>query len=115
MKKMISTAILGGSLALGGCATSGKVQPSVTPAQVNDVIQTVQTDAQKVCGYLPLAETVAKILVTFVSSAAPTIQIASTIVNGICSQVKPAAAAKARARGALPTYRGVPIQGQFVR
>jgi hypothetical protein len=113
MKKSLLCILPAVGFALAGCQTTS-TGVSVTDQQVSQAISTVQQKAVTACGYLPAVETVASILATFVSSTAAPIQIATTVANGICNQVAPKGQSRLK-RATLPTYKGVPIQGEFVR
>lgn len=101
-----------GSLALAGCATPGGGSttisiPSIDPA----VIQQVQQTAVQVCGFLPAVETVAGIITSFTGGGIAVGAITAA-ANGICNAVT---AKGVRRGGPAPRYRGVRIQGRFVR
>lgn len=117
MKKIAVLGLLAGSLALAGCnATtgSGPKPPVVTETQVSSAINTVQQTAVKVCGYLPAVQTVTGILATFSGSAAPFIEVANVVANGICRAVTSKSSALNKGF-APPSYKGIVIQGDYVR
>jgi predicted small secreted protein len=108
MKRTILAAAVAGSLALGGCATTGG-----TPINVQSFIEQVQAAASVACGFLPTAETVAQIIAT----GNPIVTTAGDVANAICKAVTvppstpPAVAARLRAAGP-PTVAGVVIHGR---
>ncbi len=109
MKKFLLSAAVVGSLALGGCATTGPGGAPLTPA---DQIAQAQQVAVALCGYLPVYQTVQDIIVAGAYPVGmPAAQLANVIGNAICVAVT---AKSARLRGAVPTVNGVPIQGQWV-
>lgn len=116
---------------LGGCATTssfdpgtvggiitnvistGKI-PSITPeidAKVNAAVTQVQSITTTVCGFLPIASTVAGILATLAGAGAVE-QTAASVAQSICNAVTKKGA---RRGGAAPRLYGVPIRGKFVR
>jgi hypothetical protein len=94
--------------ALAAC-TVGQIPP-VTP--ITSVLpKDVQDAAVRVCGFLPAAETVAALIAAFGGPAVP--GVASQIAREVCEAVAPRPSSLRRA--GVPTVRGVPIKGEFVR
>lgn len=96
------------ALALGGCGTTDGGGGIPSPSDPR-VVQ-IQQQAAAICGWLPAATTVAKILTTF-SGGGATVDLVSTAAQGICSAIT----AKGFKRGAgAPSYRGVRIEARKV-
>jgi hypothetical protein len=70
-----------------------------------DAVAKIQAATVKLCGYLPYAETVAKLL-----SANPAVTAAAVVAERICGVVNP----QMRLMGGEPTLDGVVIQGEFI-
>lgn len=118
MNKTKRFLIAGAAMALLGMSACA-LNPNGSGGKVVDptIIDTAQTTAQTVCGFLPLAATVLDIL----ALANPVLATGEAIGTAICKSVmasSPAASAARVARAAPPvpaTVSGVPIQGRFVR
>lgn len=96
---------------LGGCAidpTTG--QPTITPpissGTDQSVAQKIQGGVSSLCGFVPSLLSVTDILATFAGGGSIA-AIADTVINGICTAVKPKGV---RRGGRLPVYRGVVIR-----
>lgn len=101
MRKTALVVIASGALWLSGCATTS------TGPNIDDIIAKVRSEAAKVCGFVPLAATVAEILAV----GNPALAAAGPIAAAICRAVtSPGAARGAR----VPTVNGVPVRGQFI-
>jgi hypothetical protein len=114
MRNLLASAVVAGSLLLGGCATTGTTTGTdpITGQPIATEIANVQALAVKICAFQPTEATVAAILATLVPGAAPVTAIISQVAASICSAV---AAPAARLRGAAwPEVNGVPINGHFV-
>lgn len=96
---------LAGVLSLAACNTTGGGSVGDRTAAL---IAQAQSIAQQVCGFLPVAESLAQI----VAQGRPELATASQIGNAVCSAVTKKTA---RRGGGAPTVAGVPVQGQFVR
>lgn len=108
MKKFLLSASLAGSMALGGCATTGGLPPDIT-----NQLEQAQQIAVQVCGFLPTIQTVQNIVVASAyPPGIPVAELANLIGNSICAAVK---AKSAKLGGKGPTFAGVPIKGQWVR
>lgn len=127
MKRIISAASALCILTLAGCQTPGSDSASNLGGAVGTIIGVLPTSVQaKVlqgCGYeLPLV-TIASIIATFSGSKASAgTAFATAVADGICRTVNaaPAPAPSAAvslfaARAAPPAYRGVVLDGKFVR
>lgn len=103
MKKFLMAGLLAGSTLLASCAT--------TPNGSTEV-GNVQQIAQRVCGFLPTAETVINIIGLNNSALAT----ATAIADAICAAVAPKMLRrKALRRLGPPTVGGVPVYGRFVK
>lgn len=102
MRKTAHVGLLAGALALSACGT---MNPN--PTTENQVDQIIAITMQ-VCKFVPTAATVAALL------GQPGFVSALEIANGICGAVK---APSQLRRGAVvqPSYRGVRIEGRFIR
>ena len=110
MRKLLIASLL--SLSLAGCATQGNGGggggvPSIDPATVQQIKDTAAT----ICGFVPTATTVASIIATFTGGGA-VVDMVGQAAQGICAAVT---AKGVRRGGPPPKYRGVRIQGKFVR
>lgn len=102
MRNAVIVAIMSGALWLSGCATTG------TGPTIDDLVAQIRQETAKICGFLPLATTVAEIL----AAGNPALLAASSVASAICQAVtSPGAARGSR----LPTVNGVAIRGQFLR
>ena len=104
---------LAAAVALGGCSGGGTL-PSVTTSEVQQTIDQVKAGAIKVCGYAPAFQTVLNIIGTFATQVAPISQSVDAIVSGICGAVT-AKGVTLRGGATEPVFRGIKIEGQFVR
>jgi hypothetical protein len=94
--------------------------PSLPDGGDPEKVAKIQAAAVKICGFLPMAETVAQILGT----ANPAVFTVSSVANSICKAVTKtpmptpiAASLMSGAKEAPQTYgtvNGVPVQGVFV-
>lgn len=97
------------ALSLAACATTNPA-PN-TP----DWVKSVQGGIVKACGYLPLAETVARIAATFVG-AAGVVDLADTVIKSVCTAVTTNPLADGPgAKDYKPHVNGVRIKGAFVK
>lgn len=130
--RFLATITLVCTLALGGCATTNglpdpgsiigavgnvinNLPPTGNPAidqKIADTIGQVQTITNRVCGFVPLAETVAGIVGTFTGTG-PIVGTVSGIADMICNAVKKPGAR--RGGRLVAKVRGVPVRGQFTR
>jgi hypothetical protein len=80
------------------------------------LIARVQDATKQICGFVPVAATVAAIL-DRVGSFGGSATMVATAANGICAAVTAAHAPRALYgdAGPKPTFRGVPIEGKFVK
>jgi hypothetical protein len=69
-------------LSLGACQTTGG-GTSPLPANISQIIAQARVIAEQVCGFLPVADDVAQIIL----AADPTYATASTIANAICRPI----------------------------
>lgn len=95
-------------LALASCAGP----PVPGPASGGGLVQSVQTIAQKICGFVPVAETVVGLF-----GSSPVLVTAGAIASAICGVVSRPSARRRAARGAADygSINGVRIVGQFAR
>jgi hypothetical protein len=90
------------SFALTGCNfPAGGVGPDPN---------TVVTDAEVLCNFLPAIDTVTAIIAT----GAPGLTTAEAIAEAICGSLPKGAARVALLSRAHPTVAGVPVNGQFI-
>lgn len=109
---LIVPALLAG-ITLGGCATTG----GAGAGGVSETISQIQSVAQQVCGFVPTATTVARVITTFTGGGGA-VDMVSQIASGICAAVASAPKSMVRGKKRLaraPVYRGVRIQGSFSR
>lgn len=118
IRRLILLAALAPALVLGGCATntdgtSTITFPSITVPTLlsTDTTEQIQSTANKICGFIPAASTVASIIATFTGGGA-LVDIVGQAARGICSAVT---AKGVRRGGPAPRYRGVAIHGNFSR
>jgi hypothetical protein len=79
------------------------------------LIARVQDATKQICGFVPVAATVAAIL-DKVGNFGGAATMVATAANGICAAVTAAAPqALYDDAGAKPSFRGVPIEGKFVK
>lgn len=102
IKKLLAAAVLSSTLLLSACGNIP--QPSATT--IDSDVQAVQAWATKICGFVPLAETV----INIVGAGGSVAQSAQSVANSICAAVT----SKAAKRGARPTVNGVKVRGYFV-
>jgi hypothetical protein len=117
--------VLASALALGGCATSGGIDPPsgtvpVSPiSSGNATVDAIIGNAVKGCGFLPTFETAAGILSTFVPQVGPGVDIADMVAKAICRAVLPGKSAGRMSfrRGDAEGLQinGVLIEGRFIR
>jgi hypothetical protein len=102
--------IAGIGTALSGCYAPGGLPSGLTPTDV----QNIQAEAVKLCGWLPVAETIVG-LIPVVPATANT--LADKIADEICKVVTAPTTPKPAARGALMSVvvNGQTVQGSFVR
>jgi hypothetical protein len=92
--------------------------------QISDVVQQVQTGAQKACGFVPAVSTVTQIITAFTGGAAAAAAVTDTI-QAICNAVAPPIAVSTnksvRRRAAVANRvvivngRSISVQGKFVQ
>jgi len=85
MKNILLAIILGFSVALGGCASTGGGVPSTTQADIEALIGQVQFYTKAACGFVPTAATIAAI----VSGGNPGVIAATSIAQAICTAIVP--------------------------
>lgn len=133
--RFLATLALIPILGLTGCATTNglpdptgvigvignvinNLPPTGNPAidqKIASAISEVQRITNQVCGFVPLAETVAGIVGTFTGTG-PIIGAASGIADMICRSVKkPGARRGATRTGVYGHVRGVAVKGNFTR
>lgn len=96
---------------LANCVTDGTGAPIIAaPVDNTSVIGNVQSQAAKICGFVPAGQTIADIVGTFTGTTAIT-SLVGTVASGICNAITKKGASRG---GKPPTYRGVPVQGSFV-
>jgi hypothetical protein len=91
------------ALSLGACQTAGTGGVAVGPA---DAVSQVQSLASKVCGFLPLAETVSALL------GVPSLGGVEGVASSICSAVTRRMVSRGGAK--TPIVAGVPVRGRFL-
>ena len=84
MKNILIAIVLGFSMALGGCASTGGV-PTQTQADIEALIAQVQSYTRTACGFVPTAASIAAIL----SGGNPGVIAATSIAQAICAAVAP--------------------------
>lgn len=107
MRKILISTLA--ALSVSGCATTGGLSTDPT-GQVATAIADVQAITTQICGFVPLAVTVADIL----AAGNPALGTAGSIAQAICNAVTPAKLG-ARKGAAIPTVADVQIHGRFVR
>jgi hypothetical protein len=104
MRKLLLVAAAAAVVGLSGCTTP--FNPATFAAQV-------QAETQKLCGYVPTAETITNLFATGV----PGVQLAETLANAICGAVGPApkttALFRAHAAAPPPVLYGVKLKGHY--
>jgi hypothetical protein len=91
------------ALALAGCS-GGAISPAVTTA-VSDIaaaVPGVQTEAQSLCQWTPLADDVSVLIGVLYPAGAPIATMVDGAAKAICAQVG-AAKASAKLRGSAPS------------
>jgi hypothetical protein len=99
MKKLLMVAAV--ALPLGGCVT-GRDGNIV----VGDYVVAVQQTAVSLCGFLPTAQFIGDLFLQ-----GETYDTVSTVASAICRAVS----ARSYRPGTVPTVKGVPVQGRFLR
>lgn len=107
MRSLVLSAAL--ALLLAGCDPN---DPRISPQNIDAAVTSVQQRVVQVCGFLPAERTISAILQTFMSSSIPYLSVVDSIATGICSKVGVPSSGR---RLSAPSYRGVRIQGNFVR
>lgn len=108
MRLMATLVFLGAAAMLGGCQTKPDGTKVIDPA----IVDTAQNIAVTVCGFLPLANTIAAIVAT----GNPLVLTGEAIGQAICAaEVKTASAARAGAAAPAPVVAGVVVQGRFIK
>lgn len=99
--------------ALGGAALAVALLFTLSAGKCEkepkELIGEVQAKAVAICGFLPVASTVAAILDALATGGQAT--IVATAANGICAAVKPKVNTL---KSEKPTFAGVVIEGEFV-
>ena len=102
--RLVTSAALAAALFLSLSAAKCEKEPA-------DIIKAVQTQAVKVCGFLPVAGTVAAIIDSL--GAGGSASVVAVAANGICAAVTPKV--NSLLDQGKPTFAGVEIEGEFVK
>jgi len=94
---------------LAACALPASITTAVTG--INNTVATVQAGAVKACSFEPTESTIESLIGKFV----PGLDSIQAMIDQICKAVTPTSLTARRARGGVPTVRGVAIRGRFVR
>ena len=100
--RFAKSAVIGAALLLTLSAAKCENQPA-------EIIKQVQDKSVQICGFLPVASTVAAILDALATGGAAS--VVTTAANGICNAVKPTVNSLVTSK---PEFMGVEIEGEFV-
>lgn len=124
MKKLLLSAALVGSLALGGCSTTGGL-PQL-PVEIQTLASQTQAIAQAICAFEPTAATIGAVAASLFPGGGAIDTVANGVAAAICSAVAgtpvpatpvpvtiSAAAGKGGAMRGV-SVNGVAVEGHFV-
>jgi hypothetical protein len=87
----------------------------VVPNKVDETVQRVLSGVQAACKFQTTADVALKVLTTFYSDASFVADYAGPAITAICQAANSLKTAKGSRHGHVPSVRGVPLEGFFVR